>query len=81
MPYLYAMMSSAWLLVVYCVLVLLASLAGGWLPLIFRLTHTKLQMAISFVAGLMLGIALLHFLPDSEEQLHSLDRSVTWTLG
>ena len=75
------MISSAWLLAIYCLLVLLASLAGGWLPLLIRLTHTRLQMAISFVAGLMLGIALLHFLPDAAEQLHSLDRTVNWVLG
>src|ERR1017187_4956887 len=75
------MISSGWLLAVYCLLVLLASLAGGWLPLIVRLTHTRLQMAISLVAGLMLGIALLHFLPDAEAQLHSLKRTVAWTLG
>jgi zinc and cadmium transporter len=74
-------MSSVWLLVIYCVLVLLASLAGGWLPLLIHLTHTRLQMAISFVAGLMLGIALLHFLPDGAEQLQSLDRTVGWVLG
>jgi zinc and cadmium transporter len=73
--------SSAWLLAIYCALVLVASLAGGWLPLIVRLTHTRLQMAISLVAGLMLGIALLHFLPDAAEQLHSLDRTVAWVLG
>jgi zinc and cadmium transporter len=73
--------SSAWLLAGYCGLVLLASLAGGWLPLLVHLTHTRLQMAISLVAGLMLGIALLHFLPDAAEQLHSLDRTVAWVLG
>src|SRR6266550_9023703 len=73
--------SSAWLLASYCALVLLASLAGGWLPLIVKLTHTRLQIAISLVAGLMLGIALLHFLPDAEEQLGSLDRTVAWMLG
>lgn len=75
------MNSVVWLLVVYCALVLLASLAGGWLPLMVRLTHTRLQMAISLVAGLMLGIALLHFLPDAAEQLNSVDRAVKWTLG
>jgi zinc and cadmium transporter len=75
------MTSSGWLLAVYCAFVLVASLAGGWLPLMVRLTHTRLQMAISFVAGLMLGIALLHFLPDADQQLHSLDRTVAWTLG
>jgi zinc and cadmium transporter len=56
-------------------------LAGGWLPLLVHLTHTRLQMAISLVAGLMLGIALLHFLPDAAEQLQSLDRTVAWVLG
>lgn len=69
------------LLAIYCALVLLASLVGGWLPLFVRLTHTRLQMAISLVAGLMLGIALLHFLPDAAEQLHSLDRTLEWVLG
>src|SRR4051812_18593128 len=75
------MISSGWLLAIYCVFVLFASLAGGWLPLLIRLTHTRLQMAISLVAGLMLGIALLHFLPDAQEQLHSLDRTAGWVLG
>ena len=76
-----AALSPSWLLFIYCALVLLASLAGGWLLLAIHLTHTRLQMAVSFVAGLMLGIALLHFLPDAEEQLHSLDRTVHWLLG
>jgi len=73
--------SPNWLLASYCVLVLLASLAGGWLLLIIRPTHARLQIAISFVAGLMLGIALLHFLPDAADQLHSVDRTVAWMLG
>ncbi len=73
--------SSNWLLAAYCLLVLLASLAGGWFLLIIRPTHARLQVAISFVAGLMLGIALLHFLPDAAEQLHSVDRTTTWMLG
>lgn len=75
------MISSGWLLVIYCAFVLIASLAGGWLPLMIRLTHTRLQLAISFVAGLMLGIALLHFLPHAAEELQSLDRTVAWVLG
>ncbi|MGD0745486.1 MAG: ZIP family metal transporter [Verrucomicrobiota bacterium] len=75
------MTSSIGLLAIYCALVLVASLAGGWVLLIIHPTHTRLQMAISFVAGLMLGIALLHFLPDADEQLHSLDRTAAWMLG
>jgi zinc and cadmium transporter len=75
------MISSGWWLAIYCVFALVASLAGGWLPLIVRLTHTRLQVAISLVAGLMLGIALLHFLPDANDHLKSLDRTVAWMLG
>ncbi|HEY4415814.1 MAG TPA: ZIP family metal transporter [Verrucomicrobiae bacterium] len=73
--------SPLWLLTIYCLLVLLASLAGGWVLLLIRPTHSRLQVAISFVAGLMLGIATLHFLPDAEEQLHSIDRTAAWMLG
>jgi zinc and cadmium transporter len=76
-----SVVSSGWLLTAYCLLVLLASLAGGWFLLIIRPTHARLQMAISFVAGLMLGIALLHFLPDAAEQLHSVDRTTAWMMG
>ena len=75
------LISTNWLLTIYCALVLVASLAGGWVLLIIRPTHARLQLAISFVAGLMLGIALLHFLPDADDQLHSIDRVVAWMLG
>jgi len=60
--------------------VLIASLAGGWLLLVVRLTHLRLQLATSFVAGLMLGIALLHFLPHAAE-MGSLEHAMAWTLG
>ena len=73
--------SPAWLLTIYCALVVLASLCGGWLLILMRPTHTRLQVATSFVAGLMLGIALLHFLPDAMDQLHSIDRVAGWMLG
>ena len=69
------------LLVIYCSVLLLASLAGGWLIMLIHPTHSRLQIAISFVAGLMLGIAVLHFLPDAVEQLHSVDRTASWVLG
>ena len=69
------------LLAIYCGLLLLASLAGGWLLLMMHPTHARLQVAISFVAGLMLGIALLHFLPDAAEQLKSVDQTAWGVLG
>ncbi len=74
---------SRWPLVlagIYCVAVVLASLAGGWLPLIVRLTHTRLQLSMSLCGGLMLGIGLLHMLPHSVAVLGSLDRAVGWML-
>ena len=76
-----AVISANGLLAIYCLLVLLASLAGGGLLLVIRPTHARLQIAISLVAGLMLGIALLHFLPDAAGQLHSVERTATWVLG
>jgi zinc and cadmium transporter len=60
---------------------LLASLAGGWIPFLIKLTHVRLQVATSFVAGLMLGVGLLHLLPHAWHELHSIDRAVYWMLG
>ena len=53
------------LLLIYCSLIVLASLAGGWIPFALRLTHQRLELAISFVSGAMLGVALLHLLPHA----------------
>jgi zinc and cadmium transporter len=69
------------MLCLYAAAAVLASLAGGAFPSIFRLTHTRLQTAISFVAGLMLGMALLHLIPHAAEEAHSVDRAVAWALG
>src|SRR5947208_4505183 len=69
------------LLAIYCALILLASLLGGWLPLMVRLTHTRLQVATSFVAGLMLGVGVLHLVPHAWEQFRSADRTMAWVLA
>jgi zinc and cadmium transporter len=74
-------LSTPMVLAVYCGLVFVASLAGGWALLAMRLTHARLQMAVSFVAGLMLGVATLHFLPHAAEQTHSLHQTMLWVLG
>lgn len=73
-------MSASTLLVVYCSLILLASLAGGLLPLLFRLTHVWLQVAMSFVGGAMLGVGLLHLLPHAYFELGAIYPPVTWLL-
>lgn len=53
------------LLFVYCIFVVAASVLGGRLPSVMRMTHVRTQMLMSFVGGLMLGIASLHLLPHS----------------
>ncbi len=52
-------------LVIYCLLILVASLAGGWVPLLMRLNHRRMELLVSFVSGVMLGVAVLHLLPDA----------------
>jgi zinc and cadmium transporter len=69
------------LLVCYCLLTLLAALLGGVLPSLFKLTHARLQIAISFVAGLMLGLSLLGLLPHASHQLNSIQLGTAWLLG
>ena len=64
------------LLGTYCLLILGASCAGGWLPTRMRLSHTRMQTVMSFVAGLMLGVSLLHMIPHSAAQFESLDHAV-----
>lgn len=56
-------------LAVYCVLIVVASLAGGSLPALVNLTHKRMQLLISFVGGLMLGIGLFHMLPHALAEL------------
>jgi len=73
-------MSIAGLLAIYCVLIAIASVGGGWLPAMLRMTHLRTQMLMSFVAGLMLGIATLHLLPHAMESLGSASRTGAATL-
>jgi zinc and cadmium transporter len=70
------------LIVIYCSLLIVASLAGGWLPSMIRLTHTRMQMMMSLVGGLMMGVALLHLLPHAVVETDSLDYAAwSCTLG
>jgi zinc transporter ZupT len=53
------------ILAYYCLLILAASIAGGMIPKWVRLTHRGMEVAVSFVAGVMLGVALFHLLPHA----------------
>lgn len=60
------MASNPWLLLTgYSIAIVGASLLGVWAQTMVRLTHTRMQLAMSFVAGLVLGVALYHLLPHS----------------
>ena len=70
-----------WVAAAYSAAVVLASLAGGWMPLIVRLTHTRMQVSMSLCGGLMLGIGLLHMLPHAFAALGSLDQALLWMMA
>ncbi len=53
------------LLFVYCVLIALSSMGGGILPTLIRLTHTRMQLLVSLIGGLMLGVGIFHQLPHA----------------
>jgi zinc and cadmium transporter len=78
--------SEAWPLVLlsgYCVLLIGAALFGGWATQHLNLSHTKMQTIMSFVGGLMLGIAVFHMLPHSVMMLGEggMEISVNWLAG
>jgi zinc and cadmium transporter len=68
------------LLTLYCVFVVAASLAGGALPWLMRLSHRQMQLLMSFVGGLMLGVAILHLLPHGVHELSAAapDSALDW---
>jgi len=70
-----------WLLTTYCAAIVLASLFGGWLPTIWRMTHTTTQTLTSFVGGLMLGIAVFHLLPHSLHGHQTSDQAAWWLMA
>ena len=66
--------------VLYCVLIFAAAIAGGLVPIYFRPSHTHMQVALSFVAGVMLGVGLLHLLPHAYFELQNIERVVWWVM-
>ena len=70
----------SWMLILYCLLIIGASLAGGWIPSAIRLGHRRTQMILSLVSGVMLGVALLHLLPHAISVLDDIDVAMAATL-
>lgn len=67
----------------YSLAIVAASLLGGWLPNLVRMTHTRTQVAMSFVAGLMLGVALYHLVPHAVMKVgaDNVDLVMYWVMG
>jgi zinc and cadmium transporter len=77
-------MSIELLLLYYSVAIVGASLLGGWLPSLIKLKHTQTQVLMSFVAGLMLGVAFYHLLPhaiDLAGSEQAVDNAVWWLMA
>lgn len=72
------------LLAAYSVGILATSLLGGWLPNRAQITHARLQMVLSFVAGLILGVAAYHLLPHALAQIsghEAVETAVWWMMA
>lgn len=70
----------SYVIIGYSLVIVAGSLFGGWLPTKFRLSHTRMQVILSFVGGMMLGIGLLHLLPHAILRSGSIDLAIGWTL-
>jgi zinc and cadmium transporter len=71
------------LLVVYCLAIAGFSLVGGLLPGLIRMTHTRTQLVMSLVSGLMIGVAFYHLLPHSvalASESGGVDTTVWWLM-
>ncbi|MFK8043349.1 ZIP family metal transporter [Congregibacter sp.] len=76
-------MSPMLLLVAYGAALIIFSLAGGALTQRVAMTHTRTQLAMSLVSGLMLGVAFFHLLPHAILTLgidHGLTTVMSWTM-
>lgn len=52
-------------LLIYSLLIIVASIGGGILTQRLRVTHLGMQLIMSLVGGLILGVAILHMLPHA----------------
>jgi zinc and cadmium transporter len=68
---------------VYCGAIVVASVFGGVATSAIRITHTRLQLLVSFVGGLMLGVGILHQWPHAAALLMEANPAfaLNWTAG
>lgn len=73
-------MSPVTALIASVIVLVIASLAGGWVAGSRRLSHRGMQLLLSFVAGLLGGLAALVLLPEATAGL-SVKATMAWATG
>ncbi|MEM6750411.1 MAG: ZIP family metal transporter [Planctomycetota bacterium] len=73
-------MSPETALLIYGVLIVAASLGGGAIPTLLKITHRRLQLSLSLVAGFLLAVAVLHLLPHATHGISAIAAG-GWALG
>lgn len=68
-------------LVIYCAIIAICSALGGSIPSFIKLTHRRTQLVLSFVSGVMLGVALLNLLPHAVYALGDPSSALAACLG
>jgi hypothetical protein len=53
------------ILIIYCAIIAAVSVLGGLVPILMKLSHRGMQMALSMVSGVLIGVAILHMLPHA----------------
>ena len=72
-----------WLLAAFGAGIAATSLLGGWVANRFSITHTRMQVVMAFVSGLILGVAVYHLLPHSLAAIsgpHAAETAVGWMM-
>jgi zinc and cadmium transporter len=69
------------LLFMACGAVTLASWLGGAFSSRAWLTESRRRLLLGFVAGLLLGLAMLHLLPHALEELHHPEQAMVWAMA
>ena len=68
----------------YSVGIFAVSFLGGKLAVLGSMTHTRIQILMSLVAGFILGIAMFHLFPHSLERItgpEDVERAVAWMVA
>jgi len=68
------------MLFAYCLIIATISIVSGLLAFSVRPTHRKMQLIISFVGGVMAGVAVLEILPEAIH-LGDLEQVMFWLLA